>query len=112
EIRWVFGVRLREGISAGEIDVAGQRMNGRQVTQECLERRVRLREVRTVIGTAGPGFQLAVQDTRVESLVRRLGDVVSKIHIRLQALNERQSVARLQIADAAVGTTLILRHRE
>ena len=53
-----------------------------------------------------------MQDTRVEGLVRRLGDVVSQIHIRLQALNERQSVARLQIADAAVGTTLILRHRE
>src|SRR5438045_9720827 len=86
-------------------------MNGRQVTQERLQRRVRLREVRTVIGTAGPGFLLAVQDTRVESLVRRLGDVVSKIHIRLQALNEWQSVAPLPIAAAAVSTTLVFRHR-
>ena len=105
-------MRLRKGITAGEIDRAGHGMDRCRIAQERLERGVRLREVRTVIRAIGAGLLLAVQHARVERLPRRLSDVIAKIDVRLQAVDIGQLVAGLQVPNAAVGAALVFGHRK
>ncbi len=96
-------MRLRIRVARRHVDVPGQLVERRGVTQVRLEHRIQLARVGAITVAPLAGFDFGVQGARVEDLLGDLGDVVAQVDGGLQPRQEGQVVVRLHVADAAVG---------